>query len=117
MSMGFQIIFSALIFMAVIRLCVQFRKKNIKPFFFFFFISVWVLVLFLNWNKPFLKMIGHLLGIERGAAILVYFGFFLVFYYIFVSLIKFYKIEQDINKLITKEAVNDFLKRYQARDK
>jgi len=96
---------------------VQFYKKHINAFSFFFFLTAWAFVLFLNWNNAFVRKIGDLLGKREGARILVYAALFLLFYYVFISAIKFYKLEQNINTLIRKEAINDFLKRYNIKDK
>lgn len=115
--MGFQIILSLLIVVAIIRLFVQFYKKHINFFFFFFFLTVWSMVLFLNWNNPLLNRLGSFLGIKRGATILVYIGLFLLFYFAFVSIIRFYELEQDVNKLVKKDAIDDFLKRYNINPK
>lgn len=113
--MGFQIIWSILIVFAVYRLMVQFRGKRIDLLSFLFFLLVWSLVFFLNWNNKLLNKFGHLLGIERGATILVYIALFLLFYYVFASMIRFHKLEQDINRLVKKDAVESFLKKYNLR--
>lgn len=110
--MGFQIILSLLVVFAICRLVTQFYKKTINSFFFFFFLTIWSLVLFLNWNNAFLNKMGHLLGIERGATVLVYIALFLIFYYIFLSIIRFYKIERDIDRLVKKDAVDEFAKKH-----
>lgn len=110
--MAFQIILSLLILVAIFRLCAQFYKKYINSFFFLFFFIVWSLILFLIWNTGLLNRIGRLLGIERGATILIYMALFFLFYYVFVTVIRFYKIEQDIDRMVRKDAVEDFLKRY-----
>jgi len=96
---------------------VQFYKKHINAFSFFFFLTVWAFALFLNWDNAFIRKMGDLLGKREGARILVYAALFLLFYYVFISAMKFYKLEQDINTLIRKEAMNDFLKRYSIRNK
>ncbi|MBN1384717.1 MAG: DUF2304 domain-containing protein [Elusimicrobia bacterium] len=115
--MGFQIVLTLLISVAIIRLIVQFYEKRINSFFFFFFMSIWCSVIFLAWNPAFLNKIGGLLGIPRGATVLVYIGLFLLFYYVFVSIIRFYILEQDINKLVRKNAVDEFLKKYNMKNK
>lgn len=113
----FQMFLSLLVIIAIIRLIVQYYKKHINTFFFLFFLAVWCLVFFLNWNNAILNKFGHLLGIERGATILVYIGLLLLSYSVFVGIIKFYKVEQDIDKLVQKDAVNGFLKRYGTKRK
>jgi len=110
--MGFQIILSGLILVALIRLSVQFYKKHINSFVLLFFLAIWGVVLFLTWNAGLLNKFGRLLGIERGATILVYIGLFMLFYYVFVSMLKFYKLEQNIDKLVKKDAIRNFLERY-----
>lgn len=115
--MWFQVSLSLLVLVAVIRLFVQFKKRHINLFTFSFFLIVWLSVLFLNWNNSPLNKIGKLLGLERGADILVYVGLFLLFYYVFVSTIKFYKLEQDINKLVRRDAIEDFCKKYNIENK
>lgn len=110
--MNFQIILTIFVSIALLRLCIQFWKKNINLFTFFFFLVVWSVVLFFNWNNTFLNKLGSLLGLEHGASLLVYIALFLLFYYVFVSLIKLHKIEQEISKLVKKDAVNEFLKKH-----
>lgn len=115
--MGFQIILTLLISVAIIRLIIQFYEKRINSFFLFFFLIIWSSIIFLSWNISFLNKIGGLLGIQRGATVLVYIGLFLLFYYVFVSIIRFYIIEQDINKLVRKSSVDEFLKKYNIKNK
>lgn len=112
--MGLQIIMSLLIFAAIFRLCVQFYKKHVHLFFFLFFLMIWCFVLFLSWDNTLLNRMGYVLGIDRGATALVYLALFFLFYYVFVTIVRFYKIEQDIDKLVRKGAVEDFLKRYKS---
>lgn len=108
--MLFQTFLSLLIFIIIIRLTMQFLEKNISLFFFLLFLSVWLLVLFFNWNNSILNRIGLLLGLARGADAIVYTALVILFYFIFVCMIRFYKIKQDIDKLIKKDAKDDFFK-------
>lgn len=109
--MGFKILFSLVIFLVIIKLWVQFYKKHINSLFFLFFFMIWCTTIFLTWNAEFLNKIGHFLGIERGATILVYFSLLFLFYCVFVTIIRFYRIEQEINTLVKKDAVDDYFKR------
>lgn len=115
--MGFKIILTVLVAVAIVRLVLRFYKMRINSFFFFFFMTIWSSVIFLTWNIGFLNKIGHLVGIERGATVLVYVGLFILFYYVFVSIIRFYILEQDINKLVRKNAIDDFVKKYNIKIK
>lgn len=110
--MGFQILWSVLIIFVIVRLFAQFHKKHITLFPFLFFLLAWGIVLFLNWNNALLNRLGHMLGIERGATILVYTALSILFYYVFISMMKFHKLEQEISRLVKKDAVGDFAKRY-----
>lgn len=110
--MGFQIILTLFIFIVICRLFVQFKKRNINLFFFLFFVIIWGIVLFFNWNNTLLNKLGNLLGLAKGADVLVYVALIFLFYYVFVSVIRFYKLEKEISKLVRKDAVGDFLKRY-----
>lgn len=114
--MGFQILWSVLIIFAIVRLFTQFHKKHISLFSFLFFLLAWGLVLLLNWNNALLNRFGHMLGIERGATVLVYVALFMLFYYVFISMIKFHKLEQEISKLVRKDAVSDFTKRHDIKN-
>lgn len=115
--MNFQIILSLLIIFAIIRLFFQLLKKHINLVEFLFFISAWLIVFFFNWNNDILNKIGKLFGVEKGASVLVYISLFFLFYYVFVSIVKFYRIEREINKLVRKDAVGDFLRRYGKENK
>lgn len=114
--MVFQVLLSLLIFIAIVRLFIQLRKKHINLFFFFFFLIIWSLVMFFNWNNILLNKIGKILGVERGVDILVYTALFLLFYYVFVSIIRFYKLEHEINMLVKRDAIRDFEERYNIND-
>ncbi len=114
--MGFQILLSIFIVIGIIRLTVQFYKKQINSFFFIFFLLIWSVVLFFNWNNALLNKMGRVLGIDRGATVLVYAGLFLLFYHAFVSTIRFYELERNIDKLVRKDAVRDFVHRYGIKD-
>lgn len=115
--MIFRIVLSILVIVAIARLCVQFYNKRINSFFLSFFLLVWGAVLFLTWNTAFLYKLGRLFGVQRGVNVLIYIGLFLLFYYAFVSLIRIYKIERDVDVLVKKMAINDFLKNYDVGDK
>lgn len=111
--MIFQIILSLLIILVIIRLLSQLFRKYINYAVFFFFLSIWVFVFYLNWNNEILNKIGNVFGVERGVNLVIYTALFFLFYYVFVSIIKFYRIERQINKLVKKDAVDDFLKRHE----
>jgi len=104
----FQKILTLLIGMAILRLVIQFYKKRINAFFFLFFLGMWSTILFFNWNNIFLNKIGHLFGIDRGATVLVYIGLFLLFYYVFVSLVRFYIVAQVRWRILCIFGLNNF---------
>lgn len=110
--MGFQIIFTILTVFALIRLCVQFRKKSVKLSYYIAFTVIWIMVCILSWNVKYLNEIGRLLGVDRGATILVYIALSLLFYFVAICIARFYKIERDIDRIIRREAVGEFLKKY-----
>ena len=114
--MGFQIILSTLIFLVIIRLCAQFYKGRIAAALFLFFLWIWGMSLILIWNIKFLNKIAHSLGLYQGVNILIYCGLFLLFYLAYLGVLKFYKLEQDINKLVRKSAIDDFLKRHKEKE-
>jgi len=114
--MGFQIFLSVLVLIAMIRLIVQFIKKHINLFYFLFFTTVWSLAVFLSWNVPLLNKIGQSLGMQRGATMLVYMALFILFYFLFVGITKFYRLEQDINKLVKNDAVRNFKENHKIED-
>lgn len=110
--MGFQIILSVLIFIAIIKLCTQFFKRHMDLVTFSFFLACWILGFFLIWSMRFLNKIGDLLGLAYGVNILVYSGIFLIFYCLFIGALKIYKLEKDIGKMVKKETLKDFIGRY-----
>lgn len=110
--MGFQIILSVLIIIAIIKLTIRFYKREINRFYFILFLTIWSLIFLLDLNNSFVKKIGYVLGMQTGANVLVYIGMFLLFYYVFVSEVKFYKMERDIHELVKKNAKEDFMNRY-----
>lgn len=73
---------------------------------------MWGVIFWLDLNNSFVKKIGNILGMQAGANVLVYIGMFLLFYYVFLSEVKFYKMERDIYELTKKNAKDDFLNKY-----
>jgi len=115
--MVLQVILSLLILVAAIRLLAHFYKKRISLLFLIFFLTIWCLVLFLNWNSLLLNRFSDFLGIGRGAITLAFIGFFMLLYYVFVSLVRFYELEQEINKLARRDAIDDFMRHHDIEDR
>jgi len=100
-----QIFFLLFIFFAIARLLRQFRKQHVAPWnfllWFIFWIGVGLVVVLPNTTD----VAAQLVGIGRGADLVVYLAICLLFYLLFRVFVRLEHFEQQITKLVRNIAL------------
>lgn len=68
----------------------------------------WLVAVGVLWIPDSTTRIANLLGIGRGADLILYAGLTVLFYMIFRVYVRLEKIERDITKIVRKEAIDEF---------
>lgn len=102
-----QILLSIFILFAIIRLITRFKKINSKISEFLMWLCFWVIAVVAVWVPNFLTHVANLVGIGRGADLVLYVSVVLVFYLFFKIYIRLEKIERNITKVVRKEALKE----------
>lgn len=97
-----QIIISLLILFFIINLIVKLRHREISLVSFIFWFIFWLTgLMIINWPES-TSFLARILGIGRGADVIIYFSIILIFYFIFYFTFKLRRIEKEITQLIRK---------------
>ena len=102
-----QVILSLFIFFAVWAIISKYKRKEITAREFIFWLSFWALVLTAVIYPKSTDEIAKIVGVGRGADLLVYISIFVLFFVIFKIFVKLEKIERDITKIIRKIALDE----------
>ena len=106
-----QILVSIFVFFTLSRLFVQKHKNKISWLGLFFWSLLWLLVLVVFWQPDITSYLASVLGIGRGADLVLYLSVILVFYLLFRIFVRLNRIESDISKLVRDEAIKNVRKR------
>lgn len=66
----------------------------------------WLVAMGVLWVPDSMTRIANLLGIGRGADLVLYFGLAILFYMVFRAYVRMEKIERDITKIVRKIALD-----------
>lgn len=70
----------------------------------------WMLACGVLWVPESTSRLADILGIGRGADVVLYFGMVILFYMVFRVYVRIEKIERDITKVVRKIALDEFQK-------
>ena len=94
--MFIQILLTIFIAFAIIKLIFRFN---------FWWLFFWIIAIIAVWVPDFLTKIANILGIGRGADLVLYVSVVAVFYLIFKIYVRFEKIERNITKIVRKDSL------------
>lgn len=100
-----QIIISFFIVFVLLRLVVRFKKSDLKISEFVSWLLFWLMAGVAVWLPNFLTSLANLVGIGRGADLVLYVGIVLVFYFIFRIYTRLEKMERNITKIVRQDAL------------
>jgi len=96
--MFIQILLTIFIAFAIIKLIFRFN---------FWWLFFWIIAIIAVWVPDFLTKIANILGIGRGADLVLYVSVVAVFYLIFKIYVRFEKIERNITKIVRKDSLEE----------
>ena len=96
--MFIQILLTIFIAFAIIKLIFRFN---------FWWLIFWIIAVVAVWVPDFLTKIANILGIGRGADLVLYVSVVAVFYLIFKIYVRFEKIERNITKIVRKDSLEE----------
>ena len=102
-----QILLSIFLLFAVSRVWLGFKNRTISLPGFLFWLIVWILAVIGILEPSFTTYIANLVGIGRGADVVVYTSIVLLFYLIFRTQVMLEDIRHEITKLVREIALRD----------
>jgi len=101
-----QILITIFIVFALAFLLKRFRKAEIKMAEFLGWGIFWVVAGIAVWVPNFLTLLANILGIGRGADLVLYVSVVVVFYLIFRIYVRIEKMERNITKVVRDKAID-----------
>lgn len=95
-----QIVITIFIVFAISRAILRFRESKLTIYELFGWITLWVLIEIIVWKPRITSDIALILGIGRGADLIIYTSVVILFYLIFRTYVKLEEIERDITSIV-----------------
>lgn len=92
---------------ALYRVISKFKRGELKPVEFAMWLIFWIAVGVAFATPESLTYIANLLGIGRGADLVLYVAVLVVFYLMFRVFVRIEKIEKDITKVVRRDAIEE----------
>ncbi|MDP2750655.1 MAG: DUF2304 family protein [Nanoarchaeota archaeon] len=104
-TLVFQILAILFAVFALSRVFLRFRDGEVSVKELAFWIIIWIGVIFVAVVPSITFTISNALGIERGVDLVIYVSIIVLFYLIFRVLVKLEMLEQEITKVVRKDAI------------
>lgn len=102
-----QIILALFVFFVVFNVIFKYKKKEIAAQEFIFWIFFWALVLTAVIYPRATDKIARIVGVGRGADLLVYLSILVLFFIVFKIFVKLERVEKNITKIIRAIALDE----------
>jgi hypothetical protein len=100
-----QALISIFVFFALSRVILRFREEKVSTFGLFGWVTLWLIVEVVIWVPDFATSIARILGIGRGADLIIYFSIVALFYLVFRIYVKFEDLERQITFIVRSIAL------------
>jgi len=100
-----QLLITLFLLFAASRAYLRFKEGTIHFGAFLFWMGLWILAIFSVFNPQFTSYVADLLGIGRGADVIIYLSIALLFYLIFRTNVLIENLRDQITQLTTKIAL------------
>ncbi len=100
-----QIIITLFTVLILGKLFRQRQQNKINLAAFFTWLLLWLFVLVVFWQPDTTSYLASLLGIGRGADLVVYLSILVIFYMLFKILVRLNKLDSELTKLVRAEAL------------
>ncbi len=105
-----QFFITLLVVFALIRVSGKFRQREFSLVEFLSWFAFWLGAGVAVWSPDFLTKLANVLGIGRGADLVLYAGLVIVFYMLFRVFVRIEKIERQLTKIVRSDALKDIKK-------
>lgn len=102
-----QILLVLLIIFIVSRLVIRFKNKQFGLFNFLLWLLFWIAGAGIILYPEASSYIARVLGVGRGADMVIYVSLILIFYFLFYITVRLRVIEQQITKIVRKISLNE----------
>lgn len=102
-----QIIFITIILFIIYKTIRSYQKKLITKYFLLIWLSFWSLIMFILFDQNVIAEMASILGIGRGVDLAVYSSIIVLFYLIYILLIKIQELEKKITILVRRDALKN----------
>src|SRR3989344_8784781 len=100
-----QILVTIFIALILFKLFQQKQHNRISLASFLIWFILWLFVLLVFWQPDATSYLANILGIGRGADLVVYLSILVIFYLLFKIFVRLNKIDSDITKLVRADAL------------
>jgi len=105
--MYLQILVSLSIVFILYKLFRQRQDGKLSNSAFVIWFLLWLAVLLVFWQPEITSYLANILGIGRGADLVVYLSILVIFYIIFKIYVRLSKIESQLTKIVRKDAIDN----------
>lgn len=105
--MYLQIFITLFIIFILTKLFRQKQNNKISMLAFSVWVLLWLAVLVVFWQPESASYLANILGVGRGADLIIYLSVVVIFYLLFRVFIRLNKIDSDITKLTRKDALKN----------
>lgn len=100
-----QILISVFVLFALSRVVLRFREDKVSTVGLFGWATLWLIVEIVVWIPDFTTSIARILGIGRGADLIIYFSIVALFYLVFRIYVKLEDLERQITFIVRSIAL------------
>ena len=105
--MAIQYILACIILFAALRTYLQYKQRHLAAIELFFWFLFWSTSLFVVFRPEATTVLADLVGVGRGADLVIYISLIVLFYTIFRMFIRIRALQHDLSKIITELAIRD----------
>ncbi|PIR06444.1 MAG: hypothetical protein COV55_04120 [Candidatus Komeilibacteria bacterium CG11_big_fil_rev_8_21_14_0_20_36_20] len=109
--MFLQIIITLFVVIILFKLFKQKQNNKISLGGFIVWCLLWLAILVVFWQPETTSYLANLLGVGRGADLIVYISIVVIFYILFKVSVRLNKIDAEITKLVREDAIKHVEKR------
>lgn len=102
-----QFILAAVILLIIFSLIVKLKRREIRAGQLWGWLILWLAAMAVVWQPQLTSRLADIVGIGRGADLVVYSALIVVFYLMFRLLMRLEKMEKNITELVRQAALND----------
>ena len=84
----------------------QYRNKKVSSYWFISWSMLWIVVIAVAFSPQAMDPIAQLVGVERGADLLVYIAIVVLSYGLYRVLVRLEKVQKEITEVVREVAIN-----------